>query len=114
MLDLLSDNPIGHGVDVATDDTTAHAIGFEKRRATAHERVGNSAAVEIVAFVEGLPKRRFDELRKYEPPEKRPGPTGEPLVNGYQGTVVLLDLLLTQSQTGHKWYVKTLLYHDST
>ena len=50
----LFDNPIGHRVDVVTEDTTPHPIRLKKRSPSSHEGVGDLYACQVVRLVESL------------------------------------------------------------
>lgn len=98
MFDLLPHNPVRHGVDVITDYVATKPVRFKKRRTAAHERIEDSEAGEIIGRIECVPKRFAYEFGKNQPAKQRPRPPREPLVDRDDRPVVLLYLLLAQSQ----------------
>jgi len=112
MLDFLPDYPIGHGVDIAPRNVAPYAISLHERRSTAHERIGDTKAFKIMTVVEGFLERRIDEFREQKRPEQCSGAASKPFMDGDRRPIVLLDLLFPQSQSGHKWNIEKLFYHD--
>ena len=111
MLEFLADNPVGHGVDIAAKHLAAQPVGLDERCAAAHEGVGDLQAFQIVGFEEVIPQAARYELRQQETAKQRTGPPGKPLVHGDDRTVVLLDLLLAESEVGDEGEVEGFLDH---
>jgi len=61
---LLTNNPVSHGVDIESRDIAAEPVGFDERRAAAHEWIGNSGSFQIVSPVKYLRQRFIDKLGK--------------------------------------------------
>lgn len=98
MFDFSANNPVGHGIDVETDDVTSKSICFHEGSAAPHERIGDCDAVELVGCVECVGEWLFNEFGEDQPPEESSRTAGEPLVDGNDWTVVLLNLLLAKSK----------------
>lgn len=98
VLDLFADDPGRHGIDVESQDITADAVGLDQRRAPAHERVGDDPAREIVGPEESIFQRPIAELGEDQAAEQGPRAPGEPLMDGDDRPVILLDLLLLEGQ----------------
>ncbi len=112
MLDFLPDNPIRHGVDVAAQYLATDAVGLHERRSAAHEGIGYAEALQVMTFVKGLSQAGIHEFREQECSEQRSRPTRKPFMHGNRRPVVLLYLLLAQSQAGNKWNVEKSFYHE--
>ncbi len=108
LFDLLPDDPVGHGIDVVADDVAADPVGFDQRGAASHEGVGDPEPRQVIGPIKGINEGRISEFGEEQAPEQGPRPPGKPLVNGDKRPVVLLDLLLPQSQTGNKRDVEIL------
>lgn len=94
VVDLFADHPRRHRIDVEAQHVTADPVRFEQRRAAAHEWIRDGPPGEIVGGKEALGEGLVTELGERQTAKQRARPPGEPLVNGDDRTVVLLDLLL--------------------
>ena len=54
VLDFLSHNPVGHGVDVTADNVATDPVCLHERCSAPHERVGDTKPFEIVTLIEGF------------------------------------------------------------
>lgn len=95
MVDLFTDHPCRHRIDVEAQDVTADPIRFEQWSTAAHEWIGDGAPGEIVGGEEALGEGLVTELGERQSAKQRARSPGEPLVNGDDRPVVLLDLLFT-------------------
>ena len=55
VLDFLSHNPVGHGVDVTADNVATDPVCLHERCSATHKRVGDTKPSEIVTLIEGFP-----------------------------------------------------------
>jgi hypothetical protein len=62
VLDLLSNNPIGHRINIVTDDVASYSISLEQGRAASHKRVRDRNSPEIIFNKEVILKAAFYEL----------------------------------------------------
>ena len=112
--DLLTHNPIRHWVDINADDVTAQPIGFQQRRTTAHKGIADDERAQIVAAEKAICQRLLiGELGQQQGTKKRAWPAREPLVYTDNRAIMLLDLFLSLSQSGHERYVEIFLNHLS-
>jgi hypothetical protein len=96
MLDLLSNDPRCHGIDIETLHITSDPVCLEQRGPAAHEWVDDQSPREVICLEENLSEWLIGKLRKDEPPEQRARPASEPLMNRDDGTIVLLNLLFLE------------------
>jgi len=54
MFDLLTNDPVGHRVNVVTNDIASNPVSFDKRSSPAHEGVSNTNAFEIIGSKKGF------------------------------------------------------------
>ena len=73
MLDFLPYDPVGHGVDIETDDMAADAVRFQKRRPPSHEGISDPDALQIVRLVEDLAKGPPENSESSSPRNSVPG-----------------------------------------
>lgn len=59
VLDFLLHYPIGHRVDVETYHVATKTVRFQKRRASAHEGVGDPASSKVVGIIKRFTQRTF-------------------------------------------------------
>jgi hypothetical protein len=102
MLNLLPYDPVGHGIDVETDNVAADSIRFQKRRSSPHERVGNPDFREIIRIVKRFFQRLIGKLRQQKPPKQRARPASKPFVDCDERAIVLLNLFFPQSKVSDK------------
>jgi hypothetical protein len=110
--DLLSDDPPSHWIDIEAGYRAPDAIRLDQGGASTHERIEDSEVREGLAPVERLAKGRIEELRQKQTPKQGPRASSEPFVDCHDGAVILLDLLLTQSQVSHEWHIEVALDHE--
>src|SRR5262249_490496 len=87
----------------------AEAVGFEKRSAATHERIGDAYPFERIRLEESFAERYPAELRKEQRAKKSAGTASEPFVNGNNWPIFLLDLFFAQSQAAHEGNVEVML-----
>lgn len=111
MFDFLLDDPIGHGVDVESDNITAEPVGLYEWSAAAHEWIGNLDPFQTVCLIKGLMQGPIAKFGKQQAAEQRSGSSSKPLVDCDNWPVVLLNLLFMQSQVRYERDVEFLFYH---
>jgi hypothetical protein len=72
VLDLAVHDPVGHRIDVVARHVAPDAVGFDERRTTAHEGIGNGDPFQVVGGVENFPERLVTEFGKEKPSKQRP------------------------------------------
>lgn len=100
MLDLLANDPGRHRVDVEPVHVASEPIGFDQRRSSAHERICDPTAGEVVGSKERVLQGTVPELGEDQTAKQRARTPREPLVHADDGAIVLLDLLLPERQAG--------------
>jgi hypothetical protein len=109
--EFLADHPERHRVNVEADDIAAGAVRFEKRRAPAHEWVGDGDSFEMLAIEIGSPQGWVSKLGQEETAEECTGTTGEPFVDADHRPVVLLDLFFFGREASYEAHVEGVLDH---
>lgn len=113
MFDFLLDDPIGHGVDVESDNITAEPVGLYEWSAAAHEWIGNLDPFQTVCLIKGLMQGPIAKFGKQQAAEQRSGSSSKPLVDCDNWPVVLLNLLFMQSKVRYERDVEFLFYTQS-
>jgi len=54
MLDFLTHDPVGHGVNVVTNNIAPYTISFEERRSPTHKGVSNTKTLKVVGTEESF------------------------------------------------------------
>jgi hypothetical protein len=62
VLDLLSNDPVGHRINIITDDVASYSISLEQGRAAPHKRVCDSSSPKIIFDKEVILKAAWCEL----------------------------------------------------
>ena len=109
-VNLLADDPGSHRVDVRPDHVAANPVRLKERSAPAHKWIRDRDSLEAVGAEVRLLNRLAAKLGQEQPPEQRSGPTGEPLVDGDDRAVDLLNLLLPEGKRCNKLDAVVLLY----
>jgi hypothetical protein len=102
VFDLFPNDPLSHWIYVVTKHVTTKSISLKKRGTATHKRVRNPLSGKIVGLVEDLPLCAAIELRKQQRTEECSRPPGEPLVHSNDRAIVLLNLLLPESEVSNK------------
>lgn len=110
MLDFAVHDPVRHRVDVVADNVATDPVGLNEGRAATHEWVGDGDSLQVVGGVEGFPERPISEFGEDQPAKQRAWSPGEPLMNGDDRAVVLLDLFFPQGEGGDKGDVEMFFY----
>jgi hypothetical protein len=100
VLDLFADDPRRHRVDIESEHVAADAVSLQEGGAAAHEGIGDNSLGKIVCDKIALGKRTLGELGEYQAAEEGAGAAGKPFMDGDDRSVILLDLLLLERQSG--------------
>ena len=111
MFDFLLNDPVGHRVDVESDNITAEPVGLNEWSAAAHEGIGDLDPFQAVCLVKGLAQSLIEKFGKLQAAKQGSGSSSKPLVNRNNWPVVLLNLLFTQSKVCYERDVEILFYH---
>ena len=106
VLDLFADHPRRHGIDVYAQHVAADPVRFEQRSSSPHEGIRDRTPGEVVGCEEGLGEWAVAEFGERQPAKQGARPAGEPLVNGDDRPVVLLDLFLSAGHRRDERYVE--------
>ena len=102
VIELLADDPPCHWIDVMTYHLAAQPVGFENRRATAHERISDLQPSKVVRLEVGVLQRPITKFGKKQGAKQGSRTVRELLVHRDNRAVVLLNLLLSQGEVGNK------------
>src|SRR5437764_2353086 len=96
MFNFLTDDPPRHRVDIVAQNVASEAVCLDQWCSTAHERIGYTDAGKVVCLEEAIFDRPRTELCQEKSSKQCTWSPSEPLMDGNNGPIILLDLLLPQ------------------
>ena len=110
LLQLSSNNPPRHRVDVPSYHISTEAVRLDERCASAHEGVRHPLPVELMRKEVALRQLLVHEFGEHQSTKERTRATCKPFVDRDYWPVVLLDSLFTQSKGSNERDIKSLFY----
>ena len=105
----LPDYPVGHRIRVGANNAEPKAGCFKDRCAASHERVSDDTIEVVRTPIAAIQRLRAVEFSQQETSEHCPRPPGKPLMDAYHRTIVLLNGLLSESQSSYEYRIELIV-----